>query len=152
MSTVTFTLDPEVDDYDTMRAMLDGVYGVTAEETGPASPTAKHTEAEEVMPNGWTKKRMAAYLANVKEGGRDALRIIADNAPEIGFSEVQEAMGYGPDEAATYGGRMTTLAHAANRTRGVKSKPFDQDYSTRTYQIDPKIAALVIEVLDEMAA
>ena len=144
MATMTVAFDPKVDTHESVVSIIDSIYILTP--SAPAEPTSDETT--EGLPNGWTRKRLRKYLLNVTETGLKALRVIADEAPKTTFDHVQKEMGF--DSPSKYGGMMSTFGHAVNATPGVTDRPFFIDYGTRTYQMDEALAALTIELLDEM--
>lgn len=143
MATVTLAFDPKVDDYESVVSVVNVAFGNRPSE---ADPEGDAGEAD--LPDGWTRKRLRKYLLYVTETGLNAIRVIAEEAPKTTFDHVQKKMGY--TDPSKYGGMMSTFGHAVNSTPGVTERPFFINYSTRTYEMDEALAALTIELLDEM--
>ena len=146
MATVTLAFDPKVDAYESVVSVVNAAYS----EGQPKSVAAEgSTSVEEPsLPNGWTRKRLRKYLLHLTENGLAAMRIIAEGAPTITFNTVQAKVGI--TDPSKYGGMMSTFGHAVNGTPGVTERPFHINYSTRTYEMDETLAALTVELLDEM--
>lgn len=145
-------IDPEVDEYDDVLELLDVLYGRAVEEddegedeetvdTASSSGPAKTTAPIE----GFTPRRMRAYLSNLTVDGAKALRFMAENAPTIEMDDVQKAVG-GNLNPRQYAGTMSTFGHAKRVTKGVDRMPFDRHY--RTYSMDERVAKMALDALD----
>lgn len=145
MATVTLAFDPQVDTYESVVSVVNGAY---AEPGKPVAAEGTESAVEPTLPDGWTRKRLSKYLLYLTEKGLAALRVIAEGAPTTTFDHVQKKMGF--TDPSKYGGMMSTFGHAVNATPGVTERPFHINYSTRTYEMDEALAALTVELLDEM--
>jgi hypothetical protein len=144
----TLTIDPEVDDYNHVLALIDMLYATAEEESEPEDDEAEAVEADSSTPiDGFTPARMRRYVSVLTTDGRKALRCMAENAPTIEMDVVQDAVGL---HGQTYAGKMSTFGHAIRATKGVKRAPFTKHY--RVYSINKQVAAMALEALDRIGA
>jgi hypothetical protein len=140
------TFDPMTDDVNDILLAVAWAYGYADVTDALEAEADVEDETEEAVtkPFGWTTPKMRRYVAALMPTAQKVLRAIAEGAPTISVDDAQEASGL---KGFEYGGAMSSFGFAARNVRGVKSKPFVK--VGRQYQIDPAIAKIVLEVLDE---
>jgi hypothetical protein len=143
----TLTIDPEVDDYQTVLGLIATLYGVTEASTED-DVEAEAAEADISAPvDGFTPQRMRRYVRNLTPDGQRVLRYLAENAPTVEMDDVQKAVGIYSQQ---YAGLMSTFGHAERNTKGVTRLPFSKHY--RVYHINEQVASMAIEALDRVGA
>jgi len=90
----------------------------------------------------WTPNRVDQLAGQITDNARHALRVICENAPEVPFDVVLDALGM--DGIAT-GGVMASVGFAL---RNMDAPQFlARNYGRRVYIIDPEVAERVLAAL-----
>lgn len=142
MSTLTVAFDPDVDTHADVTAMIDRVYGLAADAVTMSEEPAESGDSVSFNGTTWTPAKMSRYVANLTEGGQQALRAMIGLGQHSNIEDVQQQVGMAP---AKYAGTMSTFGHAVNNTRGVYGKPFIRNGDT--YFLPANVAALADDAL-----
>lgn len=100
---------------------------------------------EPTYPDGWKAAKMKRYIKALKPNAKEVLKVIATHTPSAPIATVQAESGL---EGYVYAGSMSSFGFAARNTHGVKDKPFTK--VGKTYEMDPGVAKLVLEVVDAL--
>jgi hypothetical protein len=73
------------------------------------------------------------------------VEFIARNAPRVEFDAVAQHLGLNGQEL---GGAMSSLGHSAPTL----AKMVKRDYGRREYVVDPEVAKIILEALEEFGA
>lgn len=144
------SFNPDEEELSDVLAAVSWIYGYASVEEAVADAVAEDAvEAAEprqaAAPGGWTLQKMRRYVLVLQPNAQQVLGIVAHHAPEITVEETQRLVGL---DAGVYAGSMSSFGFAARKTRGVKSRPFEK--VRRSYQMNPEIAKLALEALDEL--
>lgn len=147
----SITFDPATDSAEDVALAVAYAFGYeTVEDLVTGAPTEEE-DVDDTPPataataSGWNKPKMRRYVTALKPTARKILRAIAVKAPEATVPDTQAAAGL---EAYQYAGSMSSFGFAARNTRGVKEKPFTK--VGQAYEMNPTVAKLAIEALDEL--
>jgi hypothetical protein len=131
---VTIELKGEPDEVGLMLAQLG--------ETLIGEETANKVDA-----SWWTPEKAAAFVTDLTDPALQALALIADNAPNVSFRDVQREMGMTGLQLA---GRLSSIGFAVARQGG--PVPFVRDYYRRSYSMDPEVAEVLTEAIAKETA
>lgn len=153
------TIDTATDEFEDAVRALYSAYGQSYDDENleevdwEEEPPAEAPANAQVLPGGWTYKRLKRWTDYLQPGASEIVRYVAANAPEIDFDDV--AIHYakylgvkGPVSGRVVGGAMSSGGHALRQVgKGVKSQPIDRDWARRRYVIDERIAGILSELL-----
>ena len=110
-------------------------------------PQETATEPSPVADDWWTAERADQLVGQITDNARHALTVICENAPEVPFDSVLDALGM--DGIAT-GGVMASVGFAL---RNMEAPQFlARNYSRRVYLIDSTVAEVVLGALHRRSA
>ncbi len=90
----------------------------------------------------WTPERADQLVGQITDNARHALTVICENAPEIPFDSVLDALGM--DGVAT-GGVMASVGFALRNMAA--PQPLARNYGRRVYLIDSEVAEVLLAAL-----
>lgn len=151
------SIDTDKDEFDSALAAVYAAFGKEMtewEEWDPsASPASSVKNGSDVLPGGWTSKKLRKWANYLRPDAQEVVRYVATNAPEVGYDDVAEHLGAwkgedDPVDGKFLGGVMSSGGHALNRIPGKpKGQPIDRDHGKRMYVIDMRIAEILTDVL-----
>jgi hypothetical protein len=93
----------------------------------------------------WSPALMGQLVERISGKARDALRVMAEGAPEVSFEQVQDALGV---DGLGLGGVLASFGFAE---RAGLPRPYKVDKSARRYFMDEKVAQLALDALNGSA-
>lgn len=149
-------------DKDEFESAVGAVYAAFGEEMfewdegdASASPAPTIKNGSDVLPGGWTEKKLRKWANYLRPDAQEVVRYVAANAPEVDYDDVAEHLGEwkgedGPIDGKFLGGVMSSGGHALNRIPGKPNgQPIDRDHGKRMYVIDERSAKILADVLGE---
>jgi hypothetical protein len=89
--------------------------------------------------------RLVVELKWVKDGAKEALQYICENAPTVGFDEVADHVGV---DTKVLSGKMSSIGHSAPTVGRLISR----DYGRREYLVDPESAKALLTAFEALDA
>ncbi len=140
------TIDTETDTFESSVEAVCGAYGQPKpwqwedEDTKEVSdnPAMVKNGASNLLPGGWNEKKLRKWVSYLTANAQAVSLFVAQSAPEVSFEAVAGKL---------LGGTMSSGGHALKHIAGVKSQPFDRDWSRGLYVIDARVAKILVDEL-----
>jgi len=154
------TIDTETDTFESSVEAVCGAYGQPKpwqwedEDTKEVSdnPAMVKNGASNLLPGGWNEKKLRKWVSYLTANAQAVSLFVAQSAPEVSFEAVAAHLGdhmglTEPVDGKLLGGTMSSGGHALKHIAGVKSQPFDRDWSRGLYVIDARVAKILVDEL-----
>ncbi len=117
--------------------------GATLAGIGTVLPQEQAAEPPSEGTVWWTPERADELVRQITDNARLALKVICENAPQVPFDAVLDALGM---DGISTGGVMASVGFAVRNMQA--PNPLARNYARRVYLIDEQVAEVLRAALE----